>query len=108
MSSIYGNYVPSNAVDYNEDTDADGCRCCAGASNKPSWWRLDLGNQYPVKTIIFIGRSDGTYYNAVGICDIHDVFLQCFCIDATGVYTIEPFCQCLQGTRFLLSIESKK
>lgn len=67
MSSVYQTYGPVNAVDFREDTDADNCHCCAGASSGPSWWRLDLGNQYPIKFIIFIGRSGGMYYNAVGV-----------------------------------------
>ena len=46
------------AVDLNEGRDPKECNCCAGAHYIPSWWRLDLGNVYPINTIIFIGRDD--------------------------------------------------
>ena len=46
------------AVDLNEDTDPNKCNCCAGATYANSWWRLDLGNVYPITKMIFIGRDD--------------------------------------------------
>ena len=63
MSSQWADFHPSYAVDGNEETLPDDCHCCAGTTNTPPyWWRLNLGREYIIKTIIFIGRSDCKYF----------------------------------------------
>lgn len=62
MSTQWLDFHPLNAVDGNEETLPDSCDCCAGTTNdKPYWWRLNLGSEYTIKTITFIGRSDSKY-----------------------------------------------
>lgn len=58
MSTTWRTWDAMKAVDLNEDTNPYICNCCAMALLHPSWWRLDLGNLYPIKLIEFIGRSD--------------------------------------------------
>ena len=62
INPVWSNYVGTKAIDLNDATDADTCGCCAGTETGPSWWRLNLGNQYAVDTIIFVGRSDKCKY----------------------------------------------
>ena len=46
------------AIDGNETNNPDQCFCCAGASESPSKWYLDLRKQYFAAGLIFIGRDD--------------------------------------------------
>lgn len=58
MSSRWRDFDASRAVDGNENTAADSCKCCSATNGGQSWWRLNLGKQYLIKTIIFLGRTD--------------------------------------------------
>lgn len=62
MSSRWDDFNASRAVDGNENTLANSCKCCAATKGGESWWRLNLGKQYLIKTIIFIGRTDGSKF----------------------------------------------
>ena len=60
MSSQWNNMTASKAVDLHDGSNPDTCHCCSATSNGNAWWKLDLGNIYPISSLIFIGRSDGT------------------------------------------------
>ena len=70
MSSHWKNFTAEHAIDFDERTEADKCFCCSGTSSAPAWWSINLGNTYPIKAIIFIGRS-GKLYSAIHIVDEH-------------------------------------
>ena len=61
MSSQWGNMNASKAVDLDDRSKPNTCDCCSATSGGgDAWWKLDLGNTYPISSLIFIGRSDGT------------------------------------------------
>ena len=60
MSAKWNEMGASKAVDLDDRSKPDTCDCCSATSNGDAWWKLDLGNIYPISLLIFIGRSDGT------------------------------------------------
>ena len=59
----YISYRPPNAIDGNERTDIDYCKCCSTTKKPPvgvrSWWQIDLGHQYLIGAIQVNGRVAG-------------------------------------------------
>lgn len=64
VSSHWKSWVADRAIDFDYSTPPGICNCCSAAVNATAWWRLDLGNTYPIQTIIFIGRNDGKLHEA--------------------------------------------
>lgn len=60
-SPHWQNWTAAKAVDFIKDSDPDNCDCCSGSTNEGAWWRLDLGNEYKISSISFVGRSDRKY-----------------------------------------------
>ena len=60
MSLQWKEWDARKAIDIidNDNGDPTSCTCCSGTRNPYAWWKLDLGNSYSIKSIIFIGRSD--------------------------------------------------
>ena len=60
MSTKWEGWDAKKAIDLidNDDGDPTICNCCSGTRNTHVWWKIDLGSNYPIKSIIFIGRSD--------------------------------------------------
>ena len=67
MSAYWKDFNASKAIDFDNRTSADLCHCCSGTVDGPSWWSIDLGSVYLIKTIVFIGRSDSKYH-AIHYC----------------------------------------
>jgi hypothetical protein len=65
MSSEAKNTNSAFAVDGKLGPDPDKCQCCSITNNSPlSWWLLDLGKRYPLKSIIIYGRNKGDFITA--------------------------------------------
>ncbi|XP_060604514.1 multiple epidermal growth factor-like domains protein 10, partial [Ruditapes philippinarum] len=63
MSSEAQSTNSSFAVDGQLGPDPDKCQCCSITYNSPlSWWLLDLGKRYPLKSIIIYGRNKEDSY----------------------------------------------
>ena len=60
MSPPYLGMDANKAIDFDDRTQPNICDCCSATLNGDAWWKLDLGNIYPITSVIFIGRSDGT------------------------------------------------
>ena len=58
MSQAYGNMNSSKAIDFDDRSKPD-YGCCSASTGGNAWWKLDLGSMYPIKALIFVGRSDG-------------------------------------------------
>ena len=60
-SQHWSNWTADKAIDFVESTEAKSCSCCSGSYHeyRPGWWRINLGDTYPIESIVFIGRSDG-------------------------------------------------
>jgi hypothetical protein len=62
MSSEAQNTKSTFAVDGQLGPDPDKCHCCSITNNSPlSWWLLDLGKRYPLKSIVIYGRNKGDF-----------------------------------------------
>ena len=58
MSSQWSDWNARRAIDLNDGNHPITCQCCSGTRDANAWWKLDLRNMYPIKTIIFIGDYD--------------------------------------------------
>ena len=56
MSSQWYNWNARRAIDLDDGNHPNTCGCCSGTLNENAWWKLNLRNIYPIKTIIFTGR----------------------------------------------------
>ncbi|XP_060560633.1 protein draper-like [Ruditapes philippinarum] len=63
MSSEAKSTNSTFAVDGQLGPDPDKCQCCSITNNSPlSWWLLDLGKRYPLKSIVIFGRNNEDSY----------------------------------------------
>lgn len=70
MTEAFSDFTADKAVDFQEDTNPNICNCCASSVSDPAKWFLNLGKQYAVNKLIFIGRSDACKLFLLSICEI--------------------------------------
>ena len=60
MSTKYQSMDASKAIDFDDKSNPT-CNCCSATYGGDAWWKLDLGDVYPINAVIFVGRTDGIY-----------------------------------------------
>ena len=96
MSAKYQSMDASKAIDF-DDRSNPTCNCCSATYGGDAWWKLDLGDIYPINAVIFVGRTDGIYLckhfilmcfvQIMNVCYFKSVFLLAYTCAAIAAYT---------------------
>ena len=75
---MWGNTNSTLAIDGDATPDPNACHCCSVSVASHPWWTIDLHQMYPIRRLIFVGRSGGKYleqsFNPFSMFDLFIIF----------------------------------